>query len=460
MPNYSEDQILGLAPDESSVKSGRELASTRKWSNTGANEIGLWGECQGSGKSPYQTCVDFNGPAFKCNCPSRKFPCKHGIALLLLFVKEQGSFSTTAKMPEWAEGWISGRADKAEKKAKKEDDAKPPDPVAKAKRQADRQAKVDSGIADLDRWLQDRIRQGLSTLASSNHAMWEQQAARLTDAQAPGLARMLRQCADIPNSHEGWPEHLLSRLSLLHLATQGYSRIDQLDEDVQHDLRSIIGFTVSQEDLLKQDGIKDHWQVMGQRVEYDERMKTQRTWLRGVNTRQWALILQFAFGMAQLDISFQPGHIVEAELVFFPGSLKLRALAKNIGQERKKFEAMDAYESAEAFLVDYAKAMALNPWMETFPCALRCVTPVSTGVREVVLVDSKKNIIPLRAPMLDDTAGHWNLLALSGGRPLDIFGEWSGRSLMPLFTKATPSLAANSNSSKTSDTAPSNAGGM
>jgi hypothetical protein len=337
-------------------------------------------------------------------------------------------------MPEWADAWLRGRAEKTEKKAKKDEDAKPPDPVAKAKRQADRAAKVESGIADLDRWLQDRIRQGISNLASSSHIMWEQQAARLTDAQAPGLARMLRQCADIPNSHEGWPEHLLSRMALLHLATQGYSRIDELDEDAQHDLRSIIGFTVNQEELLKEDGIKDHWQVMGQRVEYDERMKTQRTWLRGVNSRQWALILQFAFGMAQLDISFLPGHSVDAELVFFPGSLKLRALAKNIGHERKKMDALDAYESADEFLVDYAKAMALNPWMETFPCAIKNVTPVSTGVREVVLVDSKKNVIPLRAPMFEDTAGHWNLLALSGGRPLDIFGEWSGRSLLPLYT--------------------------
>lgn len=435
MPSFSEDQVLSLAPDESSLKSGRELATTRKWSNTGASAIGIWGECQGSGKMPYQTCVDFSGPAFKCNCPSRKFPCKHGLALLLLFAKEESAFPSV-KMPEWAEVWISGRAEKAEKKAKKDEEAKPPDSVAKAKRQADRAAKVDSGIADLERWLQDRIRQGLSSLASSGQMLFEQQAARLTDAQAPGLARMLRQCADIPNSHEGWPEHLLSRFSLLHLATQGYARIEELEEDLQHDIRSIIGFTVSQEELLKSDGVKDHWQVMGQRVEYDERMKTQRTWLRGVNSRQWALILQFAFGMAPLDITFQPGHIVDAELVFFPGSLKLRALAKNVGSERKKMEFLDAYESADEFLREYARAMALNPWMETFPCAIRNVTPVSIGVREVVLVDSLKNSIPLRAPMLDDAAGHWNLLALSGGRPLDIFGEWSGRSLTPLYTMA------------------------
>ncbi len=45
------------------------------------------GLCQGSGRQPYQARVDLAEPAFKCSCPSRKFPCKHGLALLLLFAK-------------------------------------------------------------------------------------------------------------------------------------------------------------------------------------------------------------------------------------------------------------------------------------------------------------------------------------------------------------------------------------
>ena len=43
----------------------------------------LWGLCAGSGKNPYQTIVDLSGPAYKCSCPSRKFPCKHALGLLL-----------------------------------------------------------------------------------------------------------------------------------------------------------------------------------------------------------------------------------------------------------------------------------------------------------------------------------------------------------------------------------------
>jgi len=73
--NLSEDQILTLAPDESSKKSGKDLANPAKWVSKGVNEQALWGECQGSGSKPYQTQIDIINIAFKCSCPSRKFPC-------------------------------------------------------------------------------------------------------------------------------------------------------------------------------------------------------------------------------------------------------------------------------------------------------------------------------------------------------------------------------------------------
>ena len=90
---FSEEQILALAPDESSKKSGKELSSPAKWVSKGVNELALWGECQGSGSKPYQTQVDVINIAFKCSCPSRKFPCKHGIGLLLLYARKKSDFT-------------------------------------------------------------------------------------------------------------------------------------------------------------------------------------------------------------------------------------------------------------------------------------------------------------------------------------------------------------------------------
>ncbi|MFC6750247.1 SWIM zinc finger family protein [Deinococcus aquaticus] len=68
----------------------------------------LWGECQGSGQTPYLTGVDLSGPAFRCSCPSRKFPCKHALALLLLHATHTGQFgSATPPAPSRA-GWTAG----------------------------------------------------------------------------------------------------------------------------------------------------------------------------------------------------------------------------------------------------------------------------------------------------------------------------------------------------------------
>ena len=61
----------------------------------------LFGECQGSGKTPYQCSSDFlnpESPTHRCSCPSRQFPCKHCLGLMYAFV--QGKKFTTAVAPD------------------------------------------------------------------------------------------------------------------------------------------------------------------------------------------------------------------------------------------------------------------------------------------------------------------------------------------------------------------------
>ena len=112
---FTEPEILSLAPDESSKKAGKELANPLKWVSVGANDEAIWGECQGSGSKPYQTQIDLRNIAFKCSCPSRKFPCKHGIALALLHARLPESFKDN-QSPAWVTEWISKRAEKEEKR--------------------------------------------------------------------------------------------------------------------------------------------------------------------------------------------------------------------------------------------------------------------------------------------------------------------------------------------------------
>ena len=82
---WSREQVIAAAPDASSVSAAQKLARPGPWSQAGANDLLVWGQCQGSGKNPYQVSVDLAEPAYRCSCPSRKFPCKHALALLLLW---------------------------------------------------------------------------------------------------------------------------------------------------------------------------------------------------------------------------------------------------------------------------------------------------------------------------------------------------------------------------------------
>ena len=113
------DQVTAIVPDAASLKAGRGLATPRKWELLGADEEALWGLAIGSGKNPYQTRVSLSDLATKCSCPSRKFPCKHAIALMLIATGEPASLSEKTR-PDWLKEWLESRAERQEKSAAKQ----------------------------------------------------------------------------------------------------------------------------------------------------------------------------------------------------------------------------------------------------------------------------------------------------------------------------------------------------
>ncbi|WP_345711501.1 SWIM zinc finger family protein, partial [Kineococcus glutinatus] len=118
---WSPEQVLALAPDASSTAAARKLAVPGPWSETGASAAppGVWGVCAGSGARPYQAVVDLAGPAYRCTCPSRKFPCKHALALLLRWVA--GEVPQAAEPADFAAAWLASRAERAERTAAQEE---------------------------------------------------------------------------------------------------------------------------------------------------------------------------------------------------------------------------------------------------------------------------------------------------------------------------------------------------
>ena len=417
---WDRARVLALAPDAPSQRAAQSLASGRSWPLTGAAEPGvLWGECRGRAAAPYRTVVDLPGPAYRCSCPSRKFPCKHVLALLLLWA--DGSVKDApGGLPGWAASWLTARTTKTSAAQPRE----PADPKTAAKRAEQREARVATGLAELDRWLCDQVRQGLAASQRAGYGHWDDIAARMVDAQAPGPAERLRALASVPHSGAGWDGRLLEEYALLRLLAVAYRRQAELPPPLRETVRSRIGFSRRQADVLAGGTpVRDRWQVLARRDLELDRIRTRRTWLQGRKTGRSALVLSFAPTGQALDDVLTVGTEADADLVFYPGAVPLRAVVLS------KYDAFDGSPPAggtiAGLLASHAAALAGDPWLDTWPAVLD-VTPARSPVPAVS--DAAGHGLPLHP----DAGDCWPLFAISGGRPVTVAGEWTPRGLWPL----------------------------
>jgi hypothetical protein len=429
--SLTTDQVMAMAPDSRSSAKARELAHTRHWQHLGQNEDAgvLWGECQGS--ALYQVHVDLTTLTINCSCPSRKQPCKHGLALLLL-AAEQPAAIDRGEPPQWIADWLAKRVGSHQRQQSEEAESvtratRSSSPTA-AKRAEKRLALVTAGMEQLDLWLRDLVRNGLGSVETQPAKFWMNQAAAMVDAQAPGIAARIRRMAGIPNSSPDWPEKLLMQIGQLALLIEAFRRLETLDAALQEDVRQAIGWTISQDEVAASgQRVEDNWMILGQVVSDEEqRVRTQRTWLLGISTQRPALILQFSAGGVSFPEAFPVGTCQRAELVYWPGASLLRARIENRRDVTPLCQHFGT-ESIEAFLASVATQLARSPWQERFLCALRSVTPLYDASHHWHVRDGHGDTLPL-SPSLD----HWQLLALSGGAPIDLAAEWNGETLIPL----------------------------
>lgn len=407
----SEEQVLALAPDESSKKSGKELSSPAKWVSKGVNELALWGECQGSGSKPYQTQADLVNIAFKCSCPSRKFPCKHGIGLMLLYARTQNEF-TNHEMPAWVFDWISKRSEKQEKQPVQKD--KPVDEAAQAKRRQAREQKVSDGIEELLQWIKDIIRNGIISIPEKGSAWFENMLRRMIDAQAPGLANMIRSLSEINFYRDGWQTEFIDQLLRLYIIATGFKNNETLPALLQQDIRTWIGFTQNQEALKEQQGVTDTWLVLGKQVTEEENLTVERNWLYGINSNQYALVLQFLIRGQGAQLALTPGLFVQAELVYYPSVSPLRAIIKRqINTEKvQQYKGFSNWQQVAEAETVHASAL---PFYGERPFIVEQLRPVFYN-QQWWLQDSNNAMMNIKGGFKNI----WKLLSLSGGDPLNM----------------------------------------
>lgn len=429
---WTADQVLALAPDAASRKAGSKLGAAGPWSEAGSSDEGtVWGLCKGSGSKPYQTVIDIadaTGPAYKCSCPSRKFPCKHALGLLLLWAGADGAVPV-GTAPDWAEQWLAGRRKRSEEKRAggASGSASGGDPEA-ARRRAERRAeRITAGAAELEQRLEDLLRGGLASAEQAGYGLWEETAARMVDAQAPGLAARVRELGAIPSSGSGWPVRLLEECALLHLLDQGWLRRDLLPEGLAATVRSRIGLPGSA------DGppVRDRWLVLAQYDTADTKLTTRRIWLHGAESGRTALLLSYGAAGRAPELALPVGLALEAEVSAYPGAGQLRsALGEQFAPPAPTATRPPGMTTGQA-AARYGEALRDDPWLDSVPVTLDGVIPTPDGDSWQLADTEGDSALPL-TPTARSRPGLWRLIALSGGAPVKVFGECGHRGFTPL----------------------------
>ena len=430
MDVWPRERVLGLAPDRASIVAASELAGTRTWLDVGCDSAGLWGSCASGGRL-YETVVDLGSSiGYTCSCASRKLPCKHALALLLQW---SDGLVPVGQPPPSAAAWLRARAART---------AQPPeashagrqagelvDPAAAIKRAAARADRVAAGLDELDQWLCDQIRGGIAGLDRAGYTHFDKIAARMVDAQAPGVAGMLR---SIPAEFAsvGWPSRVLEQLGALHLLISAHRRLDELPAELAATVRARIGYSVNKSEVLARPGVVDHWFAIGMLDTAEYRLDSRRVWLYGAATGRWAVIMSFAPPGGFLDDSVLAGYLVHARLHFYPGSGQFRAL---VGEQMTATagQTMPPAESFGDVRSRFSELMAADPWAVRMPAVISAAPAPGPGLWRMQSASGEC------CDMIDLSEEPWPLLARSCGEQIEVFGEWTPRGFRPLSVLGT-----------------------
>jgi hypothetical protein len=428
---WTVEQVVAIAPSPGSVAAAEPIATRSRWAMVGSDDRAIWGRCSGSGAEPYETSVDHVEAASRCTCPSRKLPCKHALALLLMWVRGE---VPEASRPAGVAAWIDGRDRRAEPALPTPggagvDDRPAPDDTGEPDRgdldrsRDDRVARMIEGLVELDRWLEDRMRTGLADPALARYATWDSLAARLVDARAGALANRVRRLAGLVGAGPEWHAEVLGELGALHLIAEAGRRLPELPGNLADAVATVAGWQVRQADVLASVPETDDWIVMGRSDTREDRIEVRRVWLRGATSQRWALLLSFAAYRQALDASWQVGTVLNADVHRYPGG-SLRCLVSRRDDPRPAADVIAGVSIAGAS-TEIGYALAAEPWLEHIPVTLAAAPTVVD--RRWVLSDESGSL-----PMVAGAVATGVVLAASDGGAITLTAEWTPHGLMPL----------------------------
>ncbi|MFD7550270.1 hypothetical protein [Streptomyces sp. NPDC059816] len=301
--------------------------------------------------------------------------------------------------------------------------------AAARRRAARREARVTAGAEELERRLADVLRGGLAAAEREGRAFWEETAARMVDAQAPGLASRARELAALAGSGPGWPVRMLEECALLHLLARGWLRRDALPGDLATTVRTRVGLPCAAEG----EPVPDRWSVLAQYDTVEPPLTTRRIWVHGARSGRTALVLSYGAAGREPALSLPVGGVVEAAVVPYPGAGRSRV---DLGADAvvtassHDLALPTGVRVAEA-VAAYGAGVAADPWAEHLAVTVAGVVPVLAGDLGQVVDPGTGRALPLARGFLGG-AGLWRLISLAGGSAVTVFGELGHVGLRPL----------------------------
>ena len=454
------DKIAKLAPDQASLAAARKLLKASSWPGLFADSAGLvWGECQGSGSTPYRVVVETEDLGYKCTCPSRKFPCKHCLALMWMRAEGKTGFAVAAP-PDWVTDWMRRRragggaraqdaeADTEERATKSmaaalTDEEVPADPKAEARAaaardrsQRNREEAILAGLDDLETWLADQLDSGLVGFATQARKSCATLVQRLVDAKASGLASRLEA---LPGRLLAMPEGqrgaaAVAELGQLNLIAQAYRRQDSLPADLREAARRAVGWVKTRSELLDDAQamrVSGSWRVVAVLSEVQpDRLRRLETWLlreEPAGAPNCAVLIDFVpVSTGPARSPYGVGERLKATMVFYASAAPLRAqiaVTDSPAADSSDPISFGAQSLGQA-LENYDRALAVEPWLDRWPLSFSNCRLRESGKRLWLLsLDDDGLAVPLAVAQTVIAA------PLGCVDRLDGFGIWNGSAL-------------------------------
>lgn len=392
------DVVQALAPDQGVLDSAAKLLQPKHWARSGHDEAHAvaWGECQGSGANPYRVVAEVAEHGYKCTCPSRKFPCKHVLALMWQFAETPQRFEAT-EPPPWVMEWLGRRKrgaaptaaagdgksiDRARAATPAETAPAPQDLEKRERQAARRKAELDAAVRavldDLELWIRDQLRAGIVAFLDDAPARCRRIAARLVDAKCAALAS---RADELPARLMALPRDLRAEAAMHEFGQWVLlARAWGADPD-DPDARGALLQTPTRDAVLadaRSPRLRTRWEVVGVRTETRrDGLVSQATWLLDTagEAPRFALLQDFFPASAgRRSSAFTPGQRLDGECVFYPGRRPLRAVLADGGAGDVAPEADPAGGLSDA-LAAHRAHLAAVPWA--------ALTPVRLGAGEL-----------------------------------------------------------------------------